>query len=412
MSRLFLRFDSSPTMADSHVQWLARDDDGAVQAQGIARTDQLAEQAELAPWLGDSSGIAVFVPMAEALALSCKIPGRNVEQMRRAAPYAVEEFITDDISDMHVACATVVRNEPVRCLVAPRDTIHAYLETLAAAGITPSYMTADAMALPAQRNSVTALYEGQGTVLLRTFEQAACVDEPNLDATLAAIRYEMEDEEEPAMLVVNAAGAHARRPLAFMSSLVEQVQVDGSSLDYLASVFDEHQAINLLQGDFAVKRRGAGAWKRWRSVAAAVGAWGAIALVLLAARSFWADMRADALRRSAEQLYKDIYQVERVPGNPAIRMRSRMGQTPVQATGFHHLLANLGLSLQDIPGAYELERLTYNDRSGLGADVIVPGYETLATLQDALAERGFVLDVASAEQQDQRTRATLRVVAE
>lgn len=92
--------------------------------------------------------------------------------------------------------------------------------------------------------------------------------------------------------------------------------------------------------------------RRWRleTVAAAVSARGVIALVLLAARSFWADMRADALRRSAEQLYKDIYRVERVPGNPAIRMRSRMGQRPVQATGFHYLLANLGLSLQDIPG--------------------------------------------------------------
>lgn len=111
---------------------------------------------------------------------------------------------------------------------------------------------------------MTALYEGRGTVPLRTFEQAACVDELHLDATVTAIRDEMEDDEEPAMLVVNAVGAHAGRPLAFMSSLAEQVQVDGSSLDYLASVFDEHQAINLLQGDFAVKRCGAGAWKRWR----------------------------------------------------------------------------------------------------------------------------------------------------
>ena len=422
MSRLFLRFTSSVQEACPQVDWLVRAEDGSVAAQGSTAIDQLDDLAAAAPWRDDPSRVVVFLPVAETLALSCTIPGRNATQIRQAAPYAVEEFIAEDIEAMHVACAAIVRNEPVRCLVSPRTTLQAVLDHLAAAGVRAGYMTADAMALPAQPNTATVLNEGQSTVLLRTFEQAACVDEPNLGSTLAAIRGNFGDDGEKSggdggdggkeleLLIVNAAEPRQEwSRLALVATTVEQVSISGSPLDYLASALDEREAINLLQGEFAVKRRTDAAWGRWRTVAAAAGAWLAIALVLLIAEGFWADMQADTLRADAEQLYKDIYKVSRVPGNPAARMRFRLGQTPTQTVGFHSLLANLGLSLQDIAGSYELERLIYNERNGLSAELIVPGYEALEALQQALAQRGFELDVVSAEQQDDRVRANLRV---
>ena len=412
MSRLFLRFNSSPAETHLPVEWLVRDDAGSVVQEGSATLDQLGAAGELAPWADDSRRVVVFLPVAEMLALGCAIPGRNAAQMRRAAPYAVEEFIAEDIDTMHVACASVARNERLRCLVAPRDTVQAYLDALASAGLAAGTLTADAMALPLRPSTVTVLHEGQGTALLRTIDQAACVDEPNLGPTLAAIRDGLDGDEEPKLLRVNrAASTQAQHELPFLPTLVEEQPIDGSLLSYLADSFDEGNAINLLQGEFAVKRRTSGAWSRWRPVAAAAGGWLAIALVLLAAQSFWADWQASALRDEAEQLYKDIYQVQRVPGNPATRMRFRLGQAPVETTDFHHLIANLGLSLQDIAGNYELESLTYNERNGLGADVILPGYEALEALQQALAGRGLALDVASAEQQNERIRANLRLVA-
>ena len=427
MARLYLRFTSLPEPSageregepqagkesSAQVAWLVLDDEGAVDSEGLAAVDELDGVEAVAKWRDDPSQVVVFLPVAETLALSCNVPGRNAEQMRRAAPYAIEEFIAEDIETMHVACATVARNEPVRCLVTPRATIEAYLACLSSAGIAAGYVTADAVALPAQANTATLLHEGQGTVLLRTFDQAACVDEPNVVATLEGIHDGLENEDDLKLQIVNAAASTREWPeLALLSGAIEQVPLEGSLLSHLASAFDEGEAINLLQGEFAVKRRSGGAWERWRSVAAAVGAWLLVALILVAVESFWADRQADAARQSAEQLYKDIYDVQRVPGNPALRMRSRLGQAPVATTGFHTLTAHLGLSLQDIAGGFDLERLTYNERNGLGAEVVVSGYEAVEALQQALAGRGYSLDVVSAEQREQRVWANLRITAE
>ena len=412
MSRLYLRFTSPPDDSDPEVAWLVLDE-GEVKAEGIGPVDQLGSVEAVAEARDDPGRVVVFLPVAETLALSCTVPGRNAEQVRRAAPYAIEEFIAEDIETMHVACAAVVRNEPLRCLVTPRTTIQAYLDCLASAGIAAGYVTADAMALPVQANGATLLHEGQGTVLLRTADQAACVDEPNVVATLEGIHDGLDEGEDLPLLIINSAASAQEWPqLALLSGAIDQEPLDGSVLNHLARALDEGDAINLLQGEFAVKRRSGGVWERWRSVAAAVGAWLAIALVLLAVESFWADMQADALRSTAEQLYKDVYNVERVPGNPALRMRARLGQTPVDTAGFHTLTANLGLSLQTLSGGFELERLTYNERNGLGAEVIVPGYDALEGLQRALEERGHGLDVVSAEQREQRVWANLRITAE
>ncbi len=413
MPRLFLRFDGLTKRTDDGfevgVDWLVRGDDGTAIAEGHADASQLVAVIEgEAPWAREPAHVVVLVPTAEILALSCQVPGRNVAQLRRAAPYAVEEFITEDIDAMHVACGELARNEPVRSLVASRRSIEDWRACLSAAAVTPGFMTADAMALPAGANRVSVLFEEE-TALVRTSEQIASVDVPNLAAVLEGVRGE--DVDRPAMLCqIN--GTLSEIDLSqsgFAPAEVENVPLEESLLSYLANSFDDAQAINILQGDFAVKRRGDASWMRWRSVAAGAGVWGVIALIFLAAEGFWAAHQADEFRQQAAQLYRDIYDVERVPGNPATRMRLRLGEAATISQGFHRLLANLGTALQEIGGRYDLQSLSYSERGGLGADMIVADYDALDRLEAELARRGFDLEVVSAEQHEARVRANLRI---
>lgn len=417
MPRLFLRLpepldEGEAERRAASVEWLIRDDD-AVAAEGCTTLGELAGVAEQCePWLHDPANVMLLVATSEALALSCDVPGRSAAQLRHAAPYAVEEFVTDDIDTMQVACGALARGAPVRCLVAPRDLVARYVAGLESAGISPGWMTTDAMALPTAPGLVTILY-GDDIAFVRTADQTAGVDLDNLPAVLEAVRDSVGAAHETRLLQVNGTLSELHLRQAEISpEQVEDVALDGSLLAYMAASFDAAGAINLLQGDFAPSRAASGAWAHWRAVAAGVGVWLALALALLAAEGLWASHRADALREEAKQIYQDIYDVDRVPGNPVSRMRFRLGQAPAAKAGFHHLLANLGASFQELSGRFELTSLSYSDRSGLGAEVIVPDYDALETLQDALAARGVDLEVVSAEQEQERVRTNLRMIEE
>jgi type II secretory pathway component PulL len=54
--------------------------------------------------------------------------------------------------------------------------------------------------------------------------------------------------------------------------------------------------------------------------------------------------------------------------------------------------------------------LSYTEERGeLAADLLIPGYEDLDRLKQRLGNKGFGVDVTSAEQQEKGVRARLRI---
>ena len=411
MLRLFVRFTSPVDGAeDALLDWLVRDDADGVRAQGQTDRAGLATLvADDAPWATDPARVVAFVPTAEVVALHCEVPGRTAAQLRRAARYAVEPFVTEDIDTMHVACGALARHEPVRCLVTPRDAMRAWLDVLGDAGIAPGCMTPEAMALPTDANTIAVLFDGDDA-LVRAGDQLASIDAANLAAALTSLRAEFDDADGVMLRQINGSlSAVDLRAAGFAIDEVEEVGSHGSVLADLANAFDARLAIDLLQGEFTVKRRAGGAWARWRPAAVLAGAWLVLGLLVAAAQGFWANHRADGYRAEAVALYRDIYGVDRAPGNPATRMRVRLGQAPETRLGFHRLLGHLGVALSDLSGKYELRSVSYNERSGFGADVLVADYDVLDELKAALGERGVDLEIVSAEQHEDRARASIRI---
>lgn len=411
--QLFVRFRTpvvrSEEGLEAAVDYLVRDDAGLIQSAGHTDATGFGEAvATIAPWADDPANVVVLVPMSDVLAASCMVPGRSAAQIRRAVPYAVEEFVADDIDTMQVASAEPVRNEPVHCLVAPRQSVEDWLAFLAQAGVQAGYLTADAMALDGDEHVVSVVLDGDES-LVRSGDQVACVDLPNLGDVLQGVVTGLADgERAPVLRLIN--GTLADLGMRVDGIEVEEVAVETTLLGFLASAFDG-TAVNLLQGDYVVKRRPTGAWARWRPVAVAAGLWLAIGLVVLAAQGFWADFQASRLRAEAVELYRDIYNVDRVVGNPAARMRRLLGQTDGTETSFHGLVGQFGVGLGNVSGTYELRGLAYSPRRGLDADVVVSNDAVLESLGGSLRQQGLDMEVISTDsaQSGSRIGARLRV---
>lgn len=412
MARLFLRYTTTRFAEggpDPEVAWLVCGDDQTTVAEGHASLAALAEVIETqAPWAEDPDNVIVFVPSDDVLAVSCEVPGRNANQIRRAIPYAVEEFVADDIDTMHVACAALRRGEPVHALIAGRQRVDDWLSGVTAAGAVPGYMTADAMGLARGDDLVVALFDGE-RVLLRAGSEIASVDRPNLDTALGVLRTGL--GESPRLRLVNGFLSDAELASSgFSPEEVEHIELEHSLLAHLADQFDPTEGIDLLQGEFAVRRLPRGVWTRWRPVAAAAGVWLAIGLGFLLAQGIWANHQADKLRRQAVELYQQVFQVDRVVGNPADRMRRQLGQTPLTtAPGFDELIGQLGLGLAQVSGRHELRRLQYSVRRGLDAELVVDNDGVLETLGGSLRQNGLNLDVLSTDSAQAGGRIGARV---
>lgn len=413
MPHLHLRFigqaQGHDDGADADLEWLVREDDGT-RREGRVTASALAELLADADWATDPANVTALVPVGETLAITCQVPGRNAAQIKSAARYAVEEFLTEDIDAMHVACGALARGQPVRCLATPRERMRTWLACLAQADIEPGLLTADAMALPGDADAVWVLFDGDAA-LVRAGDQVAHVDAENLATALAAIRSGWDEEAAPALRQINGALPEADAgATGFSLDAAEPVAVPGSVLGFLAD--QDHAAgaapVNLLQDDFAVKRKPGGAWAHWRPAAALAGVALALVLALWSAEGVWAGLRADAQRDEARALYREIFDTERAPSSPALVMRRRLGQTVVATAGFHHLFGELGTALGGA-GQYELRSVSFAERNGLVAEVLVPDYDAVEALQRSLRERGLTVEIGSSEQQQERVRTSLRI---
>ena len=418
MPHLHLRFigraQAHDDGVDADLEWLVRENDGT-RREGRVTASALAELLADADWATDPANVTALVPVGETLAITCQVPGRNAAQMKSAARYAVEEFLTEDIDTMHVACGALARGQPVRCLATPRERMRTWLACLAQADIEPGLLTADAMALPSDAGGVSVLFDGDAA-LVRAGDQVAHVDADNLAAALAAIRSGWDEEEAPALRQINGALPEAdARAMGFSVEATdveaaEPVPVQGAVLGFLAD--QDHAAgaapVNLLQDDFAVKRKPGGAWAHWRPAAALAGLALALVLALWSAEGVWAGLRADAQRTEARELYREIFDAERAPSSPAFVMRRRLGQAVTTTAGFHRLFGELGTALDGV-GQYELRSVSFAERNGLVAEVLVGDYDAVETLQRSLRERGLTVEVGSSEQQQERVRTSLRI---
>ena len=416
MPHLHLRFrgraHAQDDVVDADLEWHVRENDGS-RREGRTTASALPELLADADWVADPANVTVLVPVAETLAVTCDVPGRNAAALRSAARYAVEEFLTEDIDAMHVACGTLARGQPVRCLATPRERMATWLAALAPANIEPGLMTADAMLLPSDPAGVSVLLEGE-EALVRSADQVASVDADNLIAALASLRSGLDAEESPSLRQFNCALSAAELEAAgFSPEAAQEMPVTLGESGVLGLLADpEHAAaaapVNLLQEDFAVRRKSGGAWAHWRPAAALAGVGLAIVLALWTAEGVWAGLRADAKREEARALYREIFDTDRAPGSPAMIMRRRLGQAVATPAGFHHLLGELGTAL-GAAGQYELRSMSFAERNGLVAEVLVSDYDAVETLQQALRERGLTVEVGSSEQQQGRVRTSIRL---
>lgn len=374
--QLILHLDSLHT---DGVRWLVLDARG--NRIGFPQRGHLADVAALTA----QRRVVVLLPGEEILQLVTLVPGRNRQQIMRAAPFAIEDRVASDIDKLFVALLDAGdANTPSRFAVIEHTVLQACLQRLDDAGIKPDMLLPDHAALPAPAADEAHWWLLGNRLLVRDATQgfAAAV----ADADLLAKRI----PEDIAVRVlttgdVDLPGALASR-IEAGNGEVSELDADRLFTELAANAVTRKDG-GLLQQHYKAENRQAGEWRRWRNAAIAAGV-----VVVLGLASWGLDVyrlqRESAfLEQQMESLFTRAMPDARFdPATAAAQMRVRLrGSTSSSDALLLQLLDDVGAALATESDARFKGFSFRNDR--LEISVSVKNAQSLENLQNALHER-------------------------
>ncbi len=417
MPRLFIRVlsEARPQTAeagdadvgyDLSAEWLIRENDGSVRATGSTDYRGLADIADPnVDWLKNPDNTVVLLPSHYVLAVDCEVPGRSAAQIRRALPFAAEEYVASDIETMHIAHAPIRPGNPVLCNILPHQTMANLCDCFKSLGIIPGYFVVDAQVLPGGHGTASVLFDGR-SALVSSGNQAATIDRETLLFALNSLQAQQ-------IIVINGGLSDIERGQLDGNPEVEEILIsDHGVLDYLAQQFEQAHAINLLQGQYRAERPHSPETARWQAVGGLATIWVLVAFLGMAAQAWWSGSEADRLADESFAFYKSMFPTESQPvGIDQLRRRmaAKLGQqgNASEASAFVGLTAHFA---NVVAAEHRVDSLSYVDqRREVTVEVILASYDDLETIKGKLSAAGVSVDVTSAEEEQGGVRSRMRV---
>ncbi len=414
MPRLFIRVLSEANVLpdgegyELGVEWLIREADGSVRGGGVTDYRGLADIADPnVDWLGDPGNTVVFLPSQFVLVVNCEVPGRSAAQIRRALPFAAEEFVATDIEQMHIAHGAIKPGTPVLCNIVAHEVMQNWLDCFKSLGVNPGAFILDAAVLPRDESTASVLFDGN-TALVASMAEAATIDRGNLVFALNTLDVEH-------IVTINGELSDIERGQLENNPEVEFVAVsDSGVLNFLAERVPDANYINLLQERYQAARPQSANAGRWRAVGALAAIWVVVAFLGMVVQGFWASAEADRLEAESFALYKEAFPRESQPrtlDQLRRRMRAKLGQSGTgdgaDSSTFVGLTAQFANVIDD---AGIVDSLSYTEqRQELTVELMLKSYADLDVIKEKLAGEGVEVEVVSAEQEESGARSRLRV---
>lgn len=371
--------------ADEHVSWVVVTPQG--RRVGEVAHGPLSEAAALAP----GRRVIALLPATDVVLCQVRMPIRNQARLLRALPYTLEEQLAEDVDRLHFAAGRPERDGQLRVAVVERTRMETLVAAFTAAGLRVDAAHSDAEALPENPGSLSVLLDGARLYFAPAGELPVVFD----GLTLAQALEIVSAQTAPRHLLVYCEEHHDRHLAEQWRELRERgIEVDvhlqaEGALPRLAAGIVSSGAVNLLQGEFAVRRSHAAMWRPWQAAAVLLATLAGLAVVGKAVeyQRLSGEVRAldEAIDASFRRSFGDIpvsdYQAQ--ARQQLVRLR---GGGAAQAELISGLDA-LGGSLVRAGEGTRLLALSYR-RGVLDLRVRAPDVAALDRLQRSLVEAG------------------------
>jgi len=215
----------------------------------------------------DQHHITIVLPGEDVLFLKAEVPGKNIQRVRQAVPYVLEDNVIDDVDDLYFAInkENSEPNNKYNVAVVNKEYFESVIYELAKAGIQADTMTADYLLL-ADNN--TLLFDGERVI----FNGANLKFSSSLESTI-----NLNDLTEGEVVKLVSCNKESKGNSA-LSKLTENIDFKEESCNVnpllgLIENSSNEKTINLLQGAYKKKKNWSKDVKIWAPIAALFLVW-------------------------------------------------------------------------------------------------------------------------------------------
>jgi len=402
------------------AHWIAVDSSGARRSQPLVGTLQ-----EAAADIGDRE-VIVLVPSAEVLTTSVEIPVKG-SKLLAALPYALEEYLAEDVEDLHFAAGVRRSSGRTPVSVVSHQRMEEWLSTLDYAGIKANSVVAESYGLARIPGTISMLLSGDSVFINDGADVELVMQGVSPGDALAAIGalddgtgHGTEHDDAPArmprhLLVYCDAGDEERYQHDWIALRHELDSVDLKILPdgvtpRLAVTVATGAGINLLQGQYAPRKEYGGLFRPWKYAAMLAIAFGALAVGAKALDFYLLTQQEAELRQTFNSEYRQM-----LPGAPETddpvavidSLRRRLGNVETPPL-FLQSMEQLSKAIQQ-NNAARIQAISF--RAGvIDLRVSAPDVATLDSVQRAIGESGqFNASIQSTDQDGDRWNSRIQI---
>ena len=415
---LVIRISEDPYQPAS---WIAVDSSGA--RRGSPATGMLSDaKADI----GDRE-VIVLVPSAEVLTTSVDIPIRGGAKLLAALPYALEEYLADDIEKLHFAAGARRSSGRTPVSVVDHERLRGWLEILDEAGIKASSIVADSYGLARIPGTISMLLAEDHVFINDGGDIELVMQDVSPGDALAAIGAlddgiddeNQLDTEAPALprhvLVYCEASDEERYQHDWIAMRQELDSVDVKLLadgimPRLAVTVATGAGINLLQGEYGAKKEYGGLFRPWKYAAILLLVLGIVGMGAKATDYYLLLQQEAELQQMFNTEYRQI-----IPGAPetddpsrvVASLRARAG-TVTSSPVFLQSMEQLSRAMIENREA-RIEAISY--RAGVvDVRVTAPNVAMLDSIQKAVGQNGqFQATIQSTDQDGEQVNSRIQI---
>ena len=353
--------------------WALCNNDGEL--TGKITTGSLAELSE-----ASADRTSVVLLNSHCLHINqLQLPTQNLQKLLKAVPYAIEEYIADDVEDFHFV---VARNNSFTSVVGiKKATLNNIIQVFHDAGVTPEKIIPDALCLAADDGEQWACLNYKKDSYLQTDVRNGLIISHDILPYIVNSKLHDEQQDKPKKIFLFSEQDDATS----FDQLKEKGIDGGTDIELINIVYNSHPLVvfcgnykqamplNLLQYDFKPKRKTSGYWQHWRLAASLAAVWLVLHLGLTAFQYSQLKDANNITKAKIEKIYKQSFPQSRKIVNPRVQMEQKLDELKGTAgssnKGLLFLLAESFGTLSHDKDNITLQSLTFrNNRVDIGLE--------------------------------------------
>ena len=345
-----------------------------------------------------------------------QLPTQNMQKMLKAVPYAIEEFIAEDIENFHFVISKNKESKIISVVGIEKNTLKNIIEIFQHHNIVVEKIIPDVLCLTASNTQWSCLNFKQNTYL-----QTNALDGMMLshDILPYVINNKLQDENQ----------SNPEKILLFSeqdnSSAFEQLQIDNNDIEIINISYNSHPlvvfcgqykqalALNLLQHDFKPKRKSSGHWQHWRIAASLAVIWLTLHLGLTGFQYSQLKDKNNITKAQIEKIYKKSFPKSRKIVNPRAQMEQKLkelkGGSGNSSNGLIFLLAESFGTINQDRENITLQSLTFrNNKMDVGLDSA--NLQAIETLNKNINNSSKIKsEITSSSSEKDKVKGNLRI---